>query len=327
LSEAPIFIVGCPRSGTTLLRDLLRSHPRISFPLESRVVPQLYRAHGDPRNRAHARRIAADLLGTWDVATWRLGLEPADLDHHRSFAELTAQLYETWAEREGKPRWGDKTPLYVLDLDTLLALFPSAQVINLVRDGRDVALSMMRQPWGPSNPYTAARMWRRAVAAGRHAASRLPSGALLEVRYERLLADPETELRRICEFLEERFEPAMLTPSRLPTPSGRPQPWPAHLEATIDDTNSGHWKGGMSGADRAVFESVAGEELLLAGYGLSCSPRRLAILERARWIAQDAVHWLFWRVTTWDRRPRARTTVILIRAWVAGALRQDRPRS
>jgi hypothetical protein len=98
------------------------------------------------------------------------------------------------------------------------------------------------------------------------------------------------------------------------------------LEAAIDETNSGHWTRGMSGADRAVFESVAGEELFLAGYGVSCSPRRLAMLERARWIAQDGVHWLYWRVTTWDRGPRARTTVILIRAWVAGVLRQARAR-
>jgi hypothetical protein len=322
VSGGPIFIVGCPRSGTTLLRDLLRAHPRITFPLESRVIPELYRSHGEPRDRAHARRIAADLLGTWDITTWRLGLKPTDLDHQRSFAELTAQLYATWAQREDKPRWGDKTPLYVLELETLLALFPDAKVINIVRDGRAVALSLMRQPWGPTNPYTAALMWRRTVAAGRQAAARLGSSVFLSVRYERLLADPEGELRRICEFLREPFDPAMLTPSRLPTPSGRPNPWPAHREAAIDSANAGRWRAEMSSAERCVFESVAGEELRVAGYGLSCAPGRLRVHERSWWRTEDAMHWLYWRLTTWDRWPRARTTVILIRARAGGILRR-----
>jgi sulfotransferase family protein len=322
VNDGPILIVGCPRSGTTLLRDLLRAHPRITFPLESRVIPELYRGHGEPRDRAHARRIAADLLGTWDIETWRLGLDPAELDHHRSFAELTAQLYATWAKREGKPRWGDKTPMYVLELDTLLSLFPSAQVINVVRDGRDVGLSMMRQLWGPTNPYTAALMWRRTVAAGRRAAARLPSSVFLSIAYERLLSDPVTELRRICDFLGESFAPEMLTPSRLPTPSGRPNPWPPHRELAIDSGNAGLWRTEMSAVDRSVFESVAGEELRLAGYALSSKPCRLRLRERGWWHAQDAIHWLYWRLTTWDRRARARTTVILVRARLTGILRR-----
>ena len=321
MTAAPIFIVGCPRSGTTLLRDLLRAHPRITFPLESRVIPELYRSHGEPRSRAHARRIAADLLNTWNIATWQLALEPSDLDHHRSFAGLTAQLYDTWAQREGKPRWGDKTPLYVLELDTLLALFPGAQVINVVRDGRDVALSLMRQPWGPTNPYTAGLMWRGAVAASRRAAGRLPSSTFLSVRYESLLGNPESELRRMCEFLGESFDPSIVTPSRLPTPSGRPNPWPAHRDAAIDVANLGHWTTEMSAAERSVFESVAGQELRLEGYDLTCAPRRLRMRERAAWRTQDLVHWLYWRLTTWDRGPRARTTVILIRARIAKVLR------
>lgn len=324
MSEAPIFIVGCPRSGTTLLRDLLRSHPRLTFPLESRAIPALYRRHGNPRDATHARRIAADLLISWDVAQWRLGLEPADLAHHRSFAELTAQLYETWAAREGKPRWGDKTPLYVLELDTLLTLFPHAQVINIIRDGRDVTLSQLRQPWGPSNAYTAALMWRRTFAAGRRAARLLPRSAFLEVRYEDLLAEPESVLRQICEFLGERFDPAILTPSRLASPYRGPNPWHAHTQKAIDSANSGRWTTDMSEADRSVFESVAGAELRLAGYPSRARTRRLRLHERAAWRLDHFAHWFYWRLTTWDRVPRACTTMVLIRAWIAGIVRRAR---
>jgi Sulfotransferase family len=322
LSDAPILIVGCPRSGTTLLRDLLRSHSRLTFPLESRVIPALYRSHGDPGSDARARSAAADLLRSWDIATWRLELTPEQLQHHRSFAALVQDLYESWARREGKPRWGDKTPLYVLELDTLLALFPHAQVINIVRDGRDVALSMMRQPWGPTNPYTAAIMWRRSVDAGLRAAARLPPSTLLQVRYEDLLIDPERELRRICSFLGERYEPAMLRPSRLRTPSGRPNPWPAHLESQLDRGNGSRWRTEMTSEARGVFEAVAGEQLLMAAYPLTGQRTRLPLYAKARWRVKDASGWLRWRATTWDRIPRARTTWILARAWSAGVFRR-----
>ena len=279
------------------------------------MIPALYRAHGDPSDARHARQLAADLLGSWDIATWRLGLDPADLEHHRSFAGLVADLYGTWARREGKPRWGDKTPLYVLELDTLLKLFPSAQVINVVRDGRDVALSLMGQPWGPTNAYTAGLMWRRTVVAGHQAAQRLPDRTFMEVCFERLLSDPETELRRICRFLEERFDPAMLTASRLPAPDGSPNPWPAAFERHVVETNSGRWLSKMSRDDRSVFETVAGEELQRAGYALSAPPRRIRVHERARWRLQHGAGFVRWRLTTWDRGPRARTTLILMRSW------------
>lgn len=280
------------------------------------MIPALYRAHGDPPDARDARRLATDLLSSWDIATWRLGLKPADLEHHRSFVALVADLYGTWARREGKPRWGDKTPLYVLEIDTLLKLFPRARVINIVRDGRDVALSMMRQPWGPTNAYTAGLLWRRAVAAGQDAARRLPGETFAEVRYERLLSDPETELRRVCRFLGERFDPALLTASRLPPPDGCPNPWPAALDEHVDVTNAGRWLSEMSRDDRAVFESVAGEQLQRAGYPLSIQPRRIRANERARWRLHHAAGFVRWRLTTWDRGPRARTTLILTRAWV-----------
>ena len=83
----------------------------------------------------------------------------------------------------------------------------------------------------------------------------------------------------------------------------------------------GQWVTEMSPAERSVFESVAGDELHLAGYGLSAAPRRLRLRERVSWRIQDVAHWLVWRSTTWDRGPRARTTVILIRARIARLLR------
>ena len=126
-SDSPIFIVGCPRSGTTLLRDLLRSHPHLTFPGESHFIPAFYRGYGDPRNAAEARRLAARILRTRWVRRWRLELEPDSFSDCRSFREILCRMYEAWARRANKPRWGDKTPQHAAEIPLLLTLFPERQ--------------------------------------------------------------------------------------------------------------------------------------------------------------------------------------------------------
>src|ERR1041384_5885979 len=111
-SDSPIFIVGCPRSATSLLRDLLRSHPRLTFPEESHFIPALYRAYGDPKNEREARALArrgppARGLGGGAVRGWRWPLAPWVSAGDRSFARMVSRVYEGWAERQRKPRWGD----------------------------------------------------------------------------------------------------------------------------------------------------------------------------------------------------------------------------
>ena len=111
---------------------------------------------------------------------------------------------------QAKPRWGDKTPGYVEHLPHLAALFPTATFVHLIRDGRDVATSLAEWPWGPASPVAGAFWWRRKVRAGRRAGARLGPGRYLELRLEDLIQDPESELRRLCTFIGEEFEPAML---------------------------------------------------------------------------------------------------------------------
>jgi hypothetical protein len=321
MSERPILIVGSPRSGTTLLRDLLRSHPRLTFPPESNLLPSLFRLHGDPASERRARLLARDLLGTFSVGQWQLGLRPQDLVPQRSFAAMTAELYRAWAAREGKARWGDKTPLYALELPTVLRIFPGAQVVHVIRDGRDVVGSLLRQPWGPTRALSAARLWRRCVRAAMRDGSSLPPDSYLEVSFERLVAAPETALRTLCAFLGERFEPALLTPSRIGAPPGLAQPWQPAQEAEIDASVVGRWRQELSAADLAVVEHEAGELLRALGYDAAGTGRVPRLAERALCRASDGLGLLRWRATTWDRLPRARTTVALARSRLLHALR------
>lgn len=315
MHDRPILIVGCPRSGTTLVRDLLRSHPRLTIPSETNLLPNLYRLHGDPRSAREARLLASDFLRSSPVRRWRLDLRPEELEGHRTFVGVVHGAFDAWAAQEGKVRWGDKTPMHAVELPLVLEIFPGGQVVHVIRDGRDVAVSLARQPFGPTATYNAAVTWRRCVEEAQAAGASLGPDGYHEVRFEELLAEPEPVLRRLCAFLGEEWDPAALTPSRLPPPGPVPALW-ADRPSAIDRTNAGGWRTRLALADRVVFESVAGETLERLGYGPVGETRAIGRVERLRWDASDFAGKIGWRLTAWDRGPRAATNLRLIRARV-----------
>ena len=313
MTERPILLVGSPRGGTTLLRDLLRSHPRLTFPPESNVLPELHRLHGDPATVRRGRLLAADLLRSFSIRAWGLELTIEELAEERTFAAMVERLYGAWAAREGKARWGDKTPLHALELPAALAIFPRAQVVHLVRDGRDVTASLLRQPWGPACAAGAARLWRRCVDAAQRDGAALGKDGYHEVRFEDLVAEPEPVLGKLCAFLGEEYDPGLLAPSRIPAPAGLRQPWPARQEQAIDGGTVGRWRGELSPVQLAAVEAEAGPALRRLGYG-GDSPEP-GLRERGC-RARGAARTVRWRATTWDRLPRAETALRLARARV-----------
>jgi hypothetical protein len=274
----PIFVVGCPRSGTGLLRNLLRSHSRLAFAGESGFIPALYRGFGDPRSDREARRLGRRILRLRRVRDWGLSLTPESLSHCRSYADLVSSIYEAVARRDGKPRWGDKTPSYVAEIPTLLEIFPTAKVIHIYRDGRDVALSWTSLPFGPRNLATAAMRWRRLVAVGRRDGARFP-GSYREVSYETLLTEPEKTMRALCDFIGERFEDGMLrlTPvgfsARRPLMGSWPPVRPAS-ETHIVAANVVRWKKELTADQRSLFDGIAGDLLSSLGYEVEGDARR-----------------------------------------------------
>src|SRR5213082_930585 len=205
----PLIILGVGRSGTTLLRVMLDRNSTLAIPYETFFVPQLAHRH---RKRPKVDEFLDDLGRLRTLYDW--GIEPDDV-RPRLHEGMTTS--EAIAERQGKTRWGDKTPLYMQQLPLLERLFPDARWVHLVRDGRDAALSFLELPAGFSGktwaqPRTVAQFaarWRTEILAarrlGRHA-----GGRYLELRYEDLVADPERELRRVCEHASLSWEPAML---------------------------------------------------------------------------------------------------------------------
>ena len=318
VTDSPIFIVGCPRSGTTLLRDLLRSHPHLTFPEESHFIPQLYESYGDPKDEREARKLAAKILSLRWVQAWELQLTPAEFAQDRSYARIVSRLYEAWALKENKPRWGDKTPPYVIKIPVLREIFPEAKIIHIYRDGRDVASSWVRVRFGPRNVFTAASAWTTMVAAGRAAGARLPPETYLEVCYESLVRHPRETMTQVCAFLGEPFTDAVLQASPLVgwnryspiVGSARPRK-PRSDE--IVATNLEKWKREMPLSDRILVESVAADLLETLGYETEGLARRITCPERWMWKAD---HWLRWSLLRLNRRGNYRVLKdVLLTRW------------
>jgi len=187
----PVFVIGSPRSGTTLLRLILDSHPRISCGEET-----------------HFLRDLESVVGRhWDlVATYGL-----DRDWWiRRLRDLYADFQAEVLARSGKVRWAEKDPTYTLHLPFIAELFPDALYVHLLRDGHDVVASF-RDRWGYRSAARAARSeWARYVGAARAFGARTDHSRFLELRYEHLVADPESETRRLFDFLGESWQPALL---------------------------------------------------------------------------------------------------------------------
>lgn len=200
MSEAaPFFIVGVPRSGTTLLRQMLRGHPRLAVPPESHFVPSALRAGS---GAAALELILNDFrFARWQVDADEVRRRAATSD--MTPASVVRAAFETYAQAQGRPRWGDKTPAYVVHMPLLAQAFPGARFVHIIRDGREVAASWREAWWGPDDVLMTAHQWRRMIRRAESEAGRLPEGSLIEVRYASLVAQPREELARIIEFLGE----------------------------------------------------------------------------------------------------------------------------
>ncbi|MEV3874155.1 sulfotransferase [Streptomyces sp. NPDC049906] len=216
-SEAPIFIIGTERSGSNLLRLILNAHSRITVPHPPhfmRFLEPLAASYGDLTVERNRRALVDDALGLLarHIHPW-----PHPIDAERvvatagpSLFEVVAAVYDQYRAAEGKARWGCKSTFMVEHVDEVARVFPDARFVWLVRDPQDVASSAKRAVFGPCHPYRMARLWRAEQERALAALARRGPDAVHRLRYEDLVARPEEELRTLCAFLGEGFEPSML---------------------------------------------------------------------------------------------------------------------
>ena len=280
-------VVGCPRSGTTLLAVMLDSHPKVAIPPETAFLPELRHLQGEGDE---LRRRYFDLVTTdrWSVSNWNdLGIDRGA--YWQRLVELEAftitaglrVLFGMIADRAGKPLYGEKTPADASFMPEIASFLPEARFVHILRDPRDVVLSLGRTSVGLS-VEDAAKQWVAIVTTARAARGRVAH--LHEVRYEDLLQSPEARLREICAFLDLDYSDRMLDHRESgarhvaqlrdrPTPDGRAIV-PHALRARLHDNlaqpirpdRAGGWRETMGAADRATVEAVAGSLMRELGY-------------------------------------------------------------
>lgn len=263
-----LFVVGMPRSGTKLLRDLLNRHDDIAiFPNESHFMPFLpgmIERCGDPRDpRAFAELYDALATTKFFRRIGGSGLSVECGEWHRrvrgpAARDVLAALFEWYAETTGSRVVGDKTPEYLVHVPTLAAFFPAAKFVHIIRDPRDYAVSI-RKAWGKSAPRAVQR-WKSWIRRCRQDTADCDAD-VATVRYEDLLSEPRQALERLCTFIGVSFQEAMLSLERPAENLGD-----TRGEAAIVSGNFGKWQHELSDDEVRRIERIAGRLMAELGY-------------------------------------------------------------
>jgi len=287
MSECPVFIGGAGRSGTTLVVDMLGLHPHLSPIYETDFVLQLAGLLFASQGLTYPE-LSEEVLRRMDH--WSESLphrphnkQPYERYHHgphyilfdrnfvlactsdllrdiekgrvrEGFRDFLVALFEEQCRRDGKPRWINKTPAYVVHLPLLRRLFPEMRFIHCIRDGRDVACSIVGRPFGPGNLPEAALWWADRVAKGVKFGREHPD-QYLEVRYEDLVRRPAETLRRMLEWVGEDGDPEEILQQY------------GKDAVELDSSRLERWKGSLSPEQNRMFREIAGDTLSYFGYG------------------------------------------------------------
>ena len=286
------FVCGVTRSGTTLLRLMLDAHPDVAIPGETHWVPKLIKAFERGRQSGDdAATLAIDhkRWGDFHLDGNELRERIKGL-HPVTAADSIRAFYLMYAEREGKSRYGDKTPGYIQEMRRIQRVLPEARFVHIIRDGRDVSLSHLRMNWGPEDYEQSARLWRNRIRRAQKIAPTIDH--YTEIHFEDLVADTEGELRRICDFIDLDFDPAMLDyheraedrlkekARELPRKNRPNQTAEARMDShklakePPRSDRVGMWRERMSEEEIAEYEAVAGDLLVELGYELGTDAGR-----------------------------------------------------
>jgi hypothetical protein len=282
-SKAPVFVLGCGRSGTKLLYHTLLSAGGFAlYHAESNTFNLIGLRFGSLERRENRRK----LLDHWlrSKLFYRSGLtreeiEPRILEECRNAGDFLRILMETIARKQGVERWAECTPLHLLYLPLIKKLLPDSLIVHIVRDGRDVAVSLDRIGWIKPFPWdrkrsvlASALFWKWIVGKGRHYGSRMGAD-YMEVHYEDVVEKPRETLARIGAFIDhdldydriqQNAQGSMVDPN-------------SSFRGDGDEKESNpveRWKTVLSAEETAMMEQVIGDSLQDVGYSLVTPPER-----------------------------------------------------
>jgi hypothetical protein len=311
----PVFIVGMNGSGTTMIHHHLGQHPELyAFPQESYVLPHFMKigpSYGDLADDRHFRKLWRKMASSF-IFRFRNGGEPLPLpkdwaETSRSVAGIFDRIMRQFAEKQGKQRWSEKTPMHVLHIAQFAAEFPGSKFVHMIRDGRDCAASDHRR-WARDAVGNIYR-WKHAVREGRRQGGEI-GDRYLEIRYEDITTEPEKYLRQACEFLDLAFDEDILTIKRT-----RKQVTGKDSKTIVrnEQRNVSYF------SDRQLqeIERVGGKCLAEFGYVVKFSEGDAdpSAFSRALWTMKDSVHVFLRHLTRKFTVQKRMSWSLLFRRW------------
>jgi Sulfotransferase family len=296
-----LFIVGCPRSGTTLLRRLVDTHPLVAVIDEVRWIASFFERRegltpeGLVTPELVDRLLAYDRFANLEISREQLrrSIDTAD---PVSYPTFVTGIFDLYGLAQGKSLVGDKTPRYVRRIATLHALWPHARFVHIIRDGRDVCMSILNwkkaeralgrfSTWEEDPITTAAVWWEWHVRLGREDGGSLAPQLYHEVRYETLVSEPAKECETLCDFLDLPYDDAML---KFHEGRAKMKPGRDAKRAWLPITSGLRvWSEQMPAEDLERFEAAAGDLLEELGYPRACPPPPEEKLARAARIRES----------------------------------------
>ena len=274
-NQAPVFVLGCPRSGTTVLYHMLLSAGDFA----------VYRAESNVFNllapRFHGMRSATDRQNLLDVWLRSKLFRVSGLDAREISAKIMAEcrsggdflriVMQEIASQQGVRRWADCTPEHLVHMEEIKQQIPDALFIHIIRDGRDVALSFARQGWSHPLPWdrhdrlgVAGLYWAWLVRRGREQGKRLGAD-YQEVRFEELVANPQETLSRLSSFIDHDLNYQQIQSAGIGSVSEPNSSFAGESEGNFNPV--ARWKTKMSAKEIFAFEELVGDSLLELGYG------------------------------------------------------------
>jgi hypothetical protein len=269
-SSSPIFIVGRPRSGTTLMASLLDAHPRLGIlPVETEIFSRWLEAEKIYGFEHMWSSFLADpkfdmLEFDWKQIRDRIEIHGPALSDIKSFLSAIGEAY---CIARGKQRWGEKTPQHFRYLTSILAAYPHGRIICLLRDPRAIFASLLTTPWNQDNVEGSARNWIDLMNILRQRSS---DSRIRVVKYERLVTEPENVMEELCSWLGEKYTQAMMDRSGLTHRLRKREGWRLeHRLKALDKITSesiDRWKNQLTDEQIRITEHLCAPLMRKAGY-------------------------------------------------------------
>lgn len=270
LNKPPIFIVACPRSGTTLLANILNSHSNIAIGAETHFFNAVFKQNNfqdksqeEQVEQFFANNRIADFCKHADISREDV---LSKLDSDSKPASIFAALMQVFLAKQSKARWAEKTPQHLFCVKDILEVYPEAKIIHVLRDGRDVVNSLMKMPWRPKGLLNNARFWNYYVSRASKLEKETHAKNFISIKYEDLLTDAQAVINKVCQFIDEPFEAAMLEREGSSVFSDWENEWKQKASQDLDSSRVNAWQEELDQDDQAILNFLQEQKLKEFGY-------------------------------------------------------------